>query len=83
MTREQENYLTGLADREVLDRIARFRETIVGLNIPDKDKGAMLNSLDTDPGGWLAGSNKLAQQYNTIATQMAKMEQASSNDGKK
>ena len=81
LTDSEKQQLSGLADREVLDRIARFRETIVGMNIPDKEKGKMLSSLEKDPGGWLAGANKDSQRFSTMATQMAKMEQASS--GKK
>jgi hypothetical protein len=82
LTKEQRETLEGLADREVLDRIARYREAIGAMNIPADKKRELFAELERNPGKFLAGANKKVQDFLTIATQMGKMEQMQS-EGKK
>ena len=74
--------LVSLADREVLDRVERWREAIGALNIPAKEKEKLFTALNDDTGKFLAGANKIVQQYSTEAAKRAKMEQAASGGDK-
>lgn len=83
LSSSQRSLLQNLADKEVLDPLYRFREQILALNIPGEDKSKILKWLEVDAGKWLAGANKVAQDYSSEATRRANMEQATGGDSGK